>query len=73
MQGVSAGCFVFSCFIVHTLRTNPYFDAILVTDDDTSHNIEDAQNLINNTKSTAGFMIFLSVVTLILSLRCLQF
>ena len=70
MQGVSAGCCVFSSFILHTLRTNPYLDAILVTDidDDTSHNIEDAQNLIDNTKTTAGFMIFLSVVTFIIEM-----
>ena len=67
LQGVSTGCFVLSCFIIHTLRTNPYLDAILVTDDNNSK-VKDAQFLIDNTTSTARFIIFLSVVTFIIEL-----
>lgn len=57
--------FALSSFIINKIDTNPYFDKILA-DESTSETVTSVQILIRSSRSVAGFMIFMAIVTIII-------
>ena len=56
-----------SAAIINLIDSNIYFDAILAVENPVN-DIASAQNLIRGSKSVAGFMIFLALISLIIEI-----